>query len=297
MIALLLLLFFCIYIVVSSISVSLFFILTSNEDDGASGGNRVLGSSTPLTLDSKTLEKGKGVWNTVHVNNKHRLSVDSNGVLKLNYAKNSHAGSSGAAIKARPSGLPADEIEFGYDVFFPDSFEWKKGGKLPGVCLGKGSTQACATGKDWAQDEGSVRVMWRSKSRDSAYAIGYLYLPVGGGPQGSYKKQGPKYKAVTNARGAAGQEVWQDYSSFPLRKGWNSVRMRIKMNTPGQTDGLFELAINGTSKRVDDIQWRTHKDVKVNLINFVSFYGGGDSSWNSPSRGTFTQYRNVYLKT
>jgi hypothetical protein len=294
---LLLLLSFSIYAILASICVSLVLILIqdgSGDTVSGGGGNKRIG--TPLTLDSKTLEKRKGVWNTVHINNKHRLSVDSNGILKLVYAKNSHAGSSGAAIKALPSGLPADDIEFGYDVFFPDSFEWKKGGKLPGVCLGK-SHQACATGKDWRKGEGSVRVMWRSKSPDTAYAIGYIYLPIGGGPQASYQKQGEKYQEVTNAKGEAGHELWQDFTTFPLRKGWNTVWMRVKMNTPGISDGVFELDVNGTTRRVDDVQWRTGTDVKVNSINFVSFFGGGNASWNSPSHSTFTQYRNVYLRT
>lgn len=250
--------------------------------------------SLPFTNDF--LRKKKGLWNVESIQHGHRFSI-SNGVLKLHYAKNDHGGSSGAAVKAIPKGLlPADKVEFGYDVFIPKNFTWKKGGKLPGLCLGRGT--GCATGKEWAKDQGSVRVMWRSKSPGSGYAILYVYLPSGGGAQGSYAKQGGAYKKVVKKPGGdSGHNLWHDYKTFPLKKGsWNSISMVVRLNTPKKADGMLSLRVNGVSRTLDGIMFRTNSDVKVNMVNFVSFYGGGDSSWNSPSSSTYTSYKNVVLK-
>jgi len=271
-------------------------IIAMNRDSDGNGTSTSVGVSGPVKKTNlpveSMLKKGAQPWNTQHIGNPERMSV-KNGVLRLNYGKNAHGAGSGAKVSARPLGkFPAESIEFGYDVYFPDSFEWVKGGKLPGVCLGT-TPNECATGGDWKRDEGSVRFMWRSKDNKSAYIIGYVYLPVEGDYKKSFARQGAEYKRVTDPGNRTGHDLW--HGQLPIRKGWNSLRMKIVMNTPKKANGTIEVTINGNTKLVSDVLFRDNNKVKISNINFVSFFGGGSASWNSPSRSTYTEYRNIYI--
>jgi hypothetical protein len=267
-------------------------LLRSNKSKGGSGDGPGGGPKNKSVVPfNDILKMKKAPWNTQYLGNKERLSV-SNGVLRLRYVKGAHGGSSGAKITALPEGkFPADELEFGYDVFFPETFPWVKGGKLPGVCIGD-TSKACATGGAWKKNQGSARFMWRSKDGKNAYIIGYLYLPIEGHHQKAYDRQGPGYKKATDAGNRTGHDVW--HNQLPIKKGWNTLRMKIRMNTPKKANGLFEIEVNGKVQRVDDVLWRDDSKVKVNNLNWVSFFGGGDSSWDS-NRDTYTEYKNFWI--
>lgn len=283
-------------IVFLSIVAVIVIIVMNSDSDNVTHTQVVASASSPvkktnLPVDSM-LKKGTPPWNTQHIGNPERMTV-KNGVLRLNYGKNAHGAGSGAKVSARPLGkFPAESIEFGYDVYFPDSFEWVKGGKLPGVCLGT-TPNECATGGDWKRDEGSVRFMWRSKDNKSAYIIGYVYLPVEGDYKKSFSRQGTEYKRVTDPGNRTGHDMW--HGELPIRKGWNSLRMKIGMNTPKKANGTIEVTVNGKTKRVSDVLFRDNDKVKISNVNFVSFFGGGSNDWNSPSRSTYTEYKNIYI--
>jgi hypothetical protein len=262
-----------------------------SKEQGGGGSSTTPTKKTNLPVDTM-LTKKKSPWNTQSIGNPERLSV-KDGVLKLRYGKNAHGAPSGAKVSALPLGkFPAETLEFGYDVYFPDSFDWKKGGKLPGVCLGT-SPKECATGGDWKKDEGSCRFMWRSKDGKNAYIIGYIYLPIEGHFKKSYDRQGAGYKKVTDPGNRTGHDLW--HGELPIKKGWNSLRMKLKMNTPKKPNGSLEVTVNDKTVRVDDIVWRDSDKVKISNINFVSFYGGGSNDWNSPMHETYTQYKNIYI--
>jgi len=265
----------------------------STTGDAASGEKSSSESANKTNLPVDTiLQKKKSPWNTQYIGNPERMSVQ-NGVLKVRYGKNAHGASSGAKVSALPlNKFPAETLEFGYSVNFPESFEWKKGGKLPGVCLGT-SSKECATGGDWKKDQGSIRFMFRSKNNKDAYAIGYIYLPVEGHYKKSYGRQGASYKRVTDPGNRTGHDLW--HGELPLKKGWNTMRMKIKLNTPKKQDGSLEMTVNGKTRRVDDILWRDSDKVKISNVNFVTFFGGGSNDWNSPTHETYTEYKDIYI--
>jgi len=247
-------------------------------------------NKTTIPFDS-ILTMKKSPWNTQYLGNKQRLSV-SNGVLRMKYVKNQHGASSGAKISALPAGkFPAEKLEFGYDVYFPENFGWVKGGKLGGVCIGLGSKD-CATGGVWKKNEGSARFMWRSKDGKNAYIIGYLYLPVTGDYKKAYERQGAGYKKVTDPGNRTGHDLW--HGELPIKKGWNSLRMKLQMNTPGKADGVFEIEVNGNTRTVNDVMWRDNSKVKINNMNLVTFFGGGSSDWDSKV-DTYTKYKNFWI--
>jgi hypothetical protein len=261
------------------------------KGSGGSGGSRGPANKTTIPFDN-ILTMKKSPWNTQYLGNKQRLSV-SNGVLRMKYVKNQHGATSGAKISALPAGkFPAEKLEFGYDVYFPENFGWVKGGKLPGVCIGVGSKD-CATGGDWKKNEGSARFMWRSKDGKNAYIIGYLYLPVTGNFKKAYDVQGAGYKKVTDPGNRTGHDLW--HGELPIKKGgWNSLRMKLQMNTPGKADGVFEIQVNEKTRTVNDVMWRDNSKVKITNMNLVTFFGGGSSDWDSKV-DTYTEYKNFWI--
>jgi len=283
-------------IIVCVCCVLIFLRLRAGKGGDAGGGGPGVGYSPSsnravLSLDN-VLKKNQPPFNTKYVGNPERLSV-KDGVLTIRYAKNAYGGSSGGKFSALPKPLPSEAVEFGFDIYFPDSFEWKKGGKLPGVCLGRAGSGDCAVASRWKTGEGSVRFMWRSRDNKSAYIIAYVYLPSGNSPQAAYKRQGPVYRAATDPGDHAGHDVWS--GELPIRKGWNSVRMKIALNTPKKADGLLEVEVNGKVRRANDVLYRDDSSVVINSLNWVSFFGGGDASWASPQHDTYTSYKNVYI--
>jgi len=73
-----------------------------------------------------------------------------------------------------------------------------------------------------------------------------------------------------------GNDGFQAAPKVPLVGGqWQEVVMHIKMNTPGQSDGLQEVWLNGVKKLSQpNMRWRTTTDVRVNQIRFDNYMPG-----------------------
>lgn len=70
---------------------------------------------------------------------------------------------------------------------------------------------------------------------------------------------------------------FQSIPKTPLVGGqWQEVVMHIKMNTPGQYDGLQEVWVNGVKKLSQtNMRWRTTTDLRINQIRFDNYMPGG----------------------
>jgi hypothetical protein len=198
---------------------------------------------------------------------------------------------SGSGFKAKPlRKFPADHVIFEYSVHFPDDFNWVKGGKLPGLGLGPGDD--AATGSDWQDALGSVRVMWREQGQ----GIAYLYLPLeiakDGTRDGTIKVQGKAFEDA--AEGSLGKHAgidvfFKNRAGLQFSKGqWNTVRIQVKLNTPGKSDGFFELTINDETRRVDNVIFRKSKDIRINLALVVAFFGGSTLEWAAKKKETLS---------
>lgn len=257
-------------IVSSLLAAGVLYVVLTNNNDNAPIPRLDLRA---LPLDALPWESKS--WNVKHKSNHDRFKL-ANGELSLTYKAKEHGASSGASFRAAPAGLPASEATLAYDLWLPADFDLVKGGKLPGFCFGDG----CSAGGDWRAGAGSIRIMWRSKNGKDGHAVGYLYTSHGGYGKGN-KAQGAAMRADMHDSGRTGIGIWND-GSLPLKRGaWNSIRLHVKLNDKGKADGVLEIQVNGKKKRVNDVAYRA-KDEKINSINFVSFFGGGDSSWDSP---------------
>ena len=199
----------------------------------------------------------------------------SDGAFKFSYTKGTAGSKSGGSFKANPfKKLPADACTLSFSVFFPAGFNYRKGGKLPGVCLGT-SQNDCANGKEWSANTGSFRLTFK----EGGAAVGYAYMAIAGGSKPAWDVQGSRYKAATkkdrpDGTDAPGHHMWHD-SGLKFKSGsWNVVSLQIALNTPGKMDGRASLTVNGKTETMTDVVWRTSSSVKIQNVNFVSFFGG-----------------------
>jgi hypothetical protein len=170
------------------------------------------------------------------------------------------------SFKTMP-GSPAktyDSLYFRYYVKFESGFDFKKGGKLPGLMSVDGNSISGG-----AQPNGTngwtMRYMWSSGGK----AVIYAYLP-----------EGFKY-----AGGAWGKTMalTKDGAGLSFQKGkWHCIEQFIKLNTIGKENGKLHVWFDGNlSMKLDDVTYRTvdNEKGKIGGVFFSVFHGGGDVSY------------------
>lgn len=183
-------------------------------------------------------------------------------MLRIPYPKGSV--NFGSAEKGRPLGGAAFYVPFTtgdtaclhYKVRFPADFEFRKGGKLPGLYGGKApSGGEKVTGRNgW-----SVRLMWRKKG------------------------EGELYEYIFNKKGKYGLSVGRGDFTFP-RGRWVEIELEVRVNEPDRRNGIVRLWIDGKPvMEQDDVVFVTDRKrgTEVGLM-FSTFFGGSDKSWASP---------------
>ena len=161
----------------------------------------------------------------------------------------------------------ADELYVAYRVrFVGSSFDFVKGGKLPGLSGGEDNTGGEVPN---GTDGWSGRVMWRPGGQ----AAQYLYHP--------------------DQPGTFGEDLSWGVAFAPNR--WTTVETRIKMNTPGRNDGVVESWIDGT--RVlsrTDIRFRDTDAFNIDSLLFHTFFGGSGADW-APTKDELVDFDNVVV--
>lgn len=221
-------------------------------------------------------------WYIQNWSNDERSSP-SNNELKMTCVPGKVGMDSGTGFHSRPCDkFPTTRAAFAYEVFFPSNFDFVKGGKLPGFSLGTGTESA--TGGDWKDDAGSVRIMWR----ENGQAIGYVYLPLevskkGKTRDGTILAQGKDFQDASE--GALGKHAGIDLffkkrTGLKFKKGvWNKVKVEVKLNSIGNADGYIEITVNDETRRAEDIVFRKSDDINLNLVLSQAFFGGSSKDW------------------
>ncbi|CAO3700423.1 unnamed protein product [Rhizopus stolonifer] len=209
---------------------------------------------------------------------KHAIVKDPSGksdmTLQVEYPKNSRNPESnpvgGLGFKAQPISIDTNvkKVELAYSVYFPENFDFVKGGKLPGLYGGHGSCTGGADDKTCF----TTRIMWRTKGEGEIYA----YLPYANEP----KKLCDKKENICNPD--YGMSLGR--GSFRFTTGqWTHIRQVITMNTPGKQNGRLVLYKNNRKVFTqNNIIFRTSSAGRVAGIMFHTFFGGSDNSWESP---------------
>ena len=153
-----------------------------------------------------------------------------------------------------------EAIEVRFDVMFKTGFDFVRGGKLPGLFGGEGNTGG---NKPTGHDGFSARMMWRDDGR----AVQYLYYPD---QPDRYGHQIPWIDPAT------GEQV----RFIPGQ--WHTVVHRLIMNTPGKKDGaLWAFFDDQLVLKMDSIRFRETDAFSIDGFLFSTFFGGGDSSWQT----------------
>lgn len=183
----------------------------------------------------------------------------------------------GCSFKARPHCVPATDLTFSYRVRFADSFQWSKGGKLPGIFVGSGE----ASGGHHSSNGASMRVMWQ----EGGQLIGYVYPPSGVKQPAAYER------AADGSKTGHGDGLFKDAGLYVTKGDWNDIVVRVKLNSfdndgKPNPDGVATLSVNGTPASLTGIVWRRKPSVKITHVNVVTFYGG---KWKSP-KSTYAEF-------
>ena len=163
-----------------------------------------------------------------------------------------------------------EELYLSYRVKFESGFDFVRGGKLPG--LGGGTTP---TGNDTADGENgwTARMMWKtgfkgnagSPQQSQSNIICYAQYAQSG-PNNDGKKEDSSY--LMNSR----------WSRSQLKAGnWYQITQRIKLNEPGQANGVIQIWLDGKQVLNETtILFRTSNNLKIDIFYFSTFFGGGN---------------------
>jgi hypothetical protein len=178
-----------------------------------------------------------------------------------------------------------------YEVYFPADFDFKKGGKLPGLGGGAKNGRGCGGGVDPTECF-SFRVMWRAGGAGEAY----LYVPPrvqGKGFCGTAPSCSTNAVPCTTCDYSAGVSFLR--GAFFFQKGaWNKIRLDMTLNSPANvTNGKLRLHFNDQLViSFDAMNWRMYEKIFVEGITWATWFGGSDASW-APAATTYSMFRNV----
>ncbi|ORX81949.1 hypothetical protein K493DRAFT_320546 [Basidiobolus meristosporus CBS 931.73] len=206
-------------------------------------------------------------------------------VLRVFYPQGSRTPTSpgkqgGVGFYADPIQLQ-DEATLEYQVYFPENFNFVKGGKLPGFYGGSGDcTQDSRNGNRCF----STRFMWRDGGDGEVYS----YAP---------DKQASEYCHIppeTVCNPQYGDSLARGSFKFTPGK-WSVVRQSIRLNTVGKQDGLLKVWMDGQLViDYNQMVFRVQPDAKLSGILFHTFFGGADPSYRTPVN-TYTYFKEVTL--
>lgn len=208
-------------------------------------------------------------------------------VLQVTYPSGSFQSSTGGvqfySLWNTSDGSQFDSMLLSYEVAFDSSFNFVKGGKLPGL-RGGPQVDGCSGGNAATGSNCfSSRLMWRTSGEGEVYA----YIPDSDGICQDTKD------FLCNQDGF-GTSI--DRGSFSWIPGkWNHVTLLIRLNEIHSSNGQVSLFYNnvkaieqtGLGFRVDDV-------VSVGGLYFSTFFGGDDPSWATPST-VHSYYRNFQM--
>ncbi len=196
----------------------------------------------------------------------HRTKVGE-GALRAHYPANIASGQRSGFIFTK-NFTPSEEAVMEYRIKFDEDFKFCYGGKLPGLGGSVSQNGAMPYGgtenRSVVHSAFSTRLMWRRHEN----LVVYAYFPERLDSNGRL--------TTRNGRPAK----WGEDIEFfrPVERGrWYTIRQYVKMNTPGERDGILEMYVDGKLVlRRTNIEYRLPgQDVKVNAAVMHTYRGGG----------------------
>lgn len=197
---------------------------------------------------------------------------EGNPALRVTYPEGQFGPGDGGVQFKVDLGASFDELYLSYRVRFGAGFEFVKGGKLPGLVGGSAPTGCVADETGF-----SARMMWRT----GGAAVQYLYFP------GKIADCGDDYFYEI-----AGQDA------LFVPSAWHLVEHRIRMNTPGEADGIMQAWFDGELALDNQtFVWRNAgANWSIDGLYFSTFFGGSDDTW-APSTNQIIDYDDFIVST
>lgn len=187
--------------------------------------------------------------------------------VKIRYPRNGYDSKLSGAQWQTPFDRGYRELYLSYWVKPQPAVDWTLGGKLPGY--------GGDLGGNAREDEWSAKLMWREGGELE------FYLHVPGSPRETSFK-------------------WNHTGSVArLRAGrWNHVQYRIRLNTPGRSDGIMQGWLNG-ELRGEERNFRfignSSEHMDIDYFFFSTFYGGNETY--APKSDQFFWFDQVRVTT
>ncbi|ORZ25504.1 hypothetical protein BCR42DRAFT_315217 [Absidia repens] len=214
----------------------------------------------------------------------------SSTVMRIKYGEGSYS-PSGSTDAGRTGGLDFYSRPFGnqsyarallqYDMAFDASFDWMRGGKLPGL-YGGTPNNGCSGGRQAdGQNCFSVRLMWRENGLGEAY----LYIPT----DDAFCKETPG--VICNKE--YGTSMFRGRIKYP-KEQWTRIEIFTQINDPSwERNGVLQIWQDDEPvMEMTGLQYRTTNAVAISSLMFSTFFGGGSSDYATP-HDTYAYFKNI----
>jgi hypothetical protein len=255
-----------------------------------------LPTKIPLPLPTPVPPTRREPWHVIKAGFGHQhahlvSTTDHQPAMRIDYVAGAVGSASGFGFYASPdAAFPADDVALSYRVYFPPNYDWRRGGKLPGLFIGAPG----ASGGNWDRDCGSVRVVWKEQGGAAAYLYVPCQVAACGTKDGVVAAQCPEYAEIANVTAKKGHHVWKKGGARFKAGEWNVVTLRVRLNDPGEKNGILEMEINGVRLSFDKMYFRTDPSLRLEGVNFVTFFGGNQKAAAAPP-SAFTVFKDIVL--
>jgi hypothetical protein len=170
-----------------------------------------------------------------------------------------------------------NELYLRYYLKFEEGFDFRLGGKLPGLMGGGNSWSRSGGDQPDGTNGWTLRFMWRRNGE----LVVYAYLP----PSENGKWGGVQW----------GQDISCGVAARPGR--WHCIEQYVNVGTPGKDDGQLRVWIDGVLRLdIDDMRfWDIENDYGlIGGVYFSTFHGGNTSDW-APRVDSYALYDGIVL--
>ncbi|MCH9648435.1 MAG: DNRLRE domain-containing protein [Deltaproteobacteria bacterium] len=160
------------------------------------------------------------------------------------------------------TGSEPEEIYFRYYLRVADDWQTLDGGKLPGLAGRYGVA-------GWGGRRSDGTNGWSARGT-------FRILPPAGNPLGDHLPIGNYVYHADMAGNFGDSHLWQnDYRGYLEKNRWYCVEQYLKMNTPGQNDGIIRAWVDGRlAWEKEDWRWRDIPTLKIEEVWMNVFHGG-----------------------
>jgi len=247
-------------------------------------------------------------------NTKNWAAVDTTGqvsstknAFKVTYPANRASAAAGKTVTPNvgaggigfyerwPTIASAKTVRLTYEVAFGDStFDFVKGGKLPGLYGGTSSDwgRGCSGG-DPGENCFSCRIMWRTSGAGEAYIY---YDRTMTQDSDLYDIDKSYYNSDDGDSIGRGSWTFGQGSS-----NYHTVALTLTLNgfdSSGNPldNGKLIVSINGAQKiSYGKMKWRKNSSVKFSGVMFTTFFGGSSMDW-APTSAQVARFRNFKVE-